>query len=39
MIIFSLVGKFGAVFVSIPVPIIGGIFSVVFATVTAVGLS
>ncbi|OXA57747.1 solute carrier family 23 member 2 [Folsomia candida] len=39
MIIFSLLGKVGAVFVSIPEPIIGGIFCIVFATVAAVGLS
>jgi nucleobase transporter 1/2 len=39
MILFSLVGKVGAVFISIPEPIIGGIFCIVFATVTAVGLS
>lgn len=39
MIIFSLVGKIGAAFICIPEPIVGGIFCVVFATVTAVGLS
>lgn len=39
MIIFSLIGKFGAAFICIPEPIVGGIFCVVFATVTAVGLS
>lgn len=36
MIIFSLLGKVGAVFVSIPEPIIGGIFCIVFATVCKV---
>ncbi|CAG7834205.1 unnamed protein product [Allacma fusca] len=39
MIICSLIGKVGSVFISIPEPIIGGIFCVVFAIVTAVGLS
>lgn len=39
MIVFSLIGKFGAAFICIPEPIVGGIFCVVFATVTAVGLS
>ena len=39
MVICALVGKVGAVFISIPEPIIGGVFCVVFAIVTAVGLS
>ena len=39
MIICALIGKVGAVFISIPEPIIGGVFCVVFAIVTAVGLS
>jgi nucleobase transporter 1/2 len=34
-----MIGKVGAVFISIPEPIVGGVFCVVFATVTAVGLS
>lgn len=39
MLIFSLIGKFGAVFVTIPDPIIGGLFCVTFGMITAVGLS
>jgi len=39
MICCALISKVGAVFISIPEPIIGGVFCVVFATVTAVGLS
>ncbi|CAD5112311.1 DgyrCDS1537 [Dimorphilus gyrociliatus] len=39
MLLFSLVGKFGAVFVTIPDPIIGGLFCVTFGMITAIGLS
>jgi len=39
MIIFGVVSKFGAVFLTIPTPIIGGIFCVMFGIITAVGLS
>ena len=39
MVTFALIGKVGAVFISIPEPIIGGLFCIVFGTVTAVGLS
>ncbi|XP_022255137.1 solute carrier family 23 member 2-like [Limulus polyphemus] len=39
MMIFGMLGKFGALFVTIPDPIIGGIFCVMFSIVTAVGLS
>ena len=39
MIIFGLFCKFGAVFVTIPTPIVGGLFMVMFGLVSAVGLS
>ena len=39
MIVVGVFGKFSAIFVSIPEPIIGGIFCVMFAMITAVGLS
>ena len=39
MIIFGLFSKFGALFVLIPEPIVGGIFCIMFGMVAAVGLS
>ena len=39
MIMFGVVNKFGALFLTIPTPIIGGIFCVMFGIITAVGLS
>ncbi|XP_069971297.1 solute carrier family 23 member 2-like [Penaeus vannamei] len=39
MLLCGLVGKVGALFITIPEPIIGGIFCVVFAMITSVGLS
>ncbi len=39
MIILGILGKFGAVFTTIPHPIIGGIFIIMFGMITAVGLS
>ncbi|XP_052721968.1 solute carrier family 23 member 1-like [Crassostrea angulata] len=39
MIIMGCLGKFGALFVTIPDPVIGGLFMVVFGMVVAVGLS
>ena len=39
MIGFGLFSKFGALFVTIPEPIIGGIFCIMFGMVTSVGLS
>jgi len=39
MIIFGLFSKFGAFFLTIPEPILGGIFCVMFGMITAVGLS
>ncbi len=39
MIVLATIGKFGAVFATIPDPIIGGIFIVMFGLITAVGLS
>ncbi|CAL4067194.1 unnamed protein product, partial [Meganyctiphanes norvegica] len=39
MLFCGLIGKVGALFIMIPEPIIGGIFCVVFAMITAVGLS
>lgn len=39
MIILAVVSKFGALFASIPNPVVGGVFVVMFGMVTAVGLS
>jgi len=39
MLGFGVISKLGALFVTIPNPIIGGIFSVMFGIITAVGLS
>jgi len=39
MIIFGLFSKFGTFFLTIPQPIVGGIFCVMFGMITAVGLS
>ncbi|GIX85054.1 hypothetical protein CEXT_789231 [Caerostris extrusa] len=39
MILFGMLGKFGGIFVTIPQPILGGMFCVMFSMVTAVGLS
>ncbi|CAH3044967.1 unnamed protein product [Porites lobata] len=38
-LIFGMLGKFGALFVTIPDPIIGGVFMVMFGMITAVGIS
>lgn len=39
LIIFGLFGKLGALFISIPSPIMGAIFCVMFAIITGIGLS
>ena len=39
MMVVGVVGKFGALFVSIPDPIIGGVFMVMFGMIAAVGIS
>ena len=39
MIFFGVMSKFGALLVSIPEPVIGGIFCVMFSMITATGLS
>ena len=39
MIILSVIGKFGALFVTVPDPVVGGIFIIMFGMITAVGLS
>lgn len=39
MIVFAVIGKFGAVFATIPDPVIGGVFCCVFGLITAVGIS
>ena len=36
---FGLLGKIGALFVSIPDPIVGGVFLVLFGIIAAVGIS
>ncbi|XP_074650429.1 solute carrier family 23 member 1-like [Tubulanus polymorphus] len=38
-LIFGILGKFGALFVTIPDPVIGGMFLIMFGMITAVGLS
>lgn len=38
MLLLAVVGKFGALFTTIPDPVIGGIFIVMFGMITAVGL-
>lgn len=39
MVLFAMCGKFGAVFASIPTPVVGGMYCVMFGMITAVGLS
>ena len=39
VMIIGVVGKFGALFVSIPDPIVGGVFMVMFGMIAAVGIS
>ncbi|KAK3587962.1 hypothetical protein CHS0354_014481 [Potamilus streckersoni] len=39
MIILGCLGKFGALFVTIPEPVVGGMFMIMFGMITAVGLS
>ena len=39
MMFVGVLGKFGALFVSIPDPIVGGVFMVMFGMIAAVGIS
>ena len=39
MMVLAVIGKFGALFTTIPDPVIGGIFIIMFGMITAVGLS
>nr|KAG5698792.1 hypothetical protein BaRGS_032211 [Batillaria attramentaria] len=39
MLILGCIGKFSAIFVAIPDPVVGGLFLAMFGMVTAVGLS
>ena len=39
MMVIGVLGKFGALFVSIPDPIVGGTFMVMFGMIAAVGIS
>lgn len=39
LLLTGMFGKIGAVFASIPTPIIGGMFLVMFGIITAVGVS
>lgn len=39
MILLSIIGKFGALFATVPDPVIGGIFIIMFGMIAAVGLS
>ncbi|ELU06995.1 hypothetical protein CAPTEDRAFT_185781 [Capitella teleta] len=38
MMLFGVVGKFGALFVTVPDPVVGGMFLVMFGMITAVGI-
>ena len=37
MMIFGTIGKFGALFITMPDPIVGGMFIIMFSMITAVG--
>lgn len=39
MILLSIIGKLGALFATVPDPVIGGIFIIMFGMILAVGLS
>jgi nucleobase transporter 1/2 len=39
MLLFGVLGKFGAMLVTIPDPVVGGVFLVMFGIITAVGVS
>jgi nucleobase transporter 1/2 len=39
MLVLAVLGKFGALFATIPEPIIGGVFIIMFGMVVAVGLA
>ncbi|XP_052810952.1 solute carrier family 23 member 1-like isoform X2 [Mya arenaria] len=39
MIVLGCLGKFGALFVTIPDPVVGGMFMIMFGMITAVGIS
>jgi len=39
MMFVGVIGKFGALFVSIPDPIVGGVYMVMFGMIAAVGIS
>lgn len=39
LLLMGLFGKIGAVFATIPAPVIGGMFLVMFGVITAVGIS
>jgi hypothetical protein len=39
MIVLTVIGKFGALFASLPTPIVGGLFCVMFGMIAGIGLS
>ena len=39
MVVLSVIGKFGALFASLPTPIVGGLFCVMFGMIAGVGLA
>ncbi|XP_037090234.1 solute carrier family 23 member 2-like isoform X2 [Pollicipes pollicipes] len=39
MMLFGMTGKFGALFITMPEPIVGGMFIIMFSMITAVGFS
>lgn len=39
MLMLGIFGKFGAVFITIPEPVIGGMFLIMFGMIAAVGIS
>ena len=39
MLFVGILSKFGAIFLTIPQPIVGGVYCIMFGTIAAVGLS
>lgn len=39
MVLMGMLGKFGAIFTTIPTPVVGGMFLVMFGVITAAGIA
>lgn len=39
MILLGMLGKIGAIFTTIPTPVVGGMFMIMFGVITAAGIS